>query len=33
MSDGTKGAMAVAAAIIGTWLLVGIIIRPEWFGL
>jgi hypothetical protein len=33
MSDGTKGAVVAAAFIIGLWLLTGIVIRPEWFGL
>lgn len=33
MSDGNKGALFAAAFIVGAWVVIGIIIRPEWFGL
>lgn len=33
MTDANKGALVAATFAIVMWLIVGAIIRPEWFGL
>lgn len=33
MSDGIKGALFAAIVVIGAWAFVGLLIRPEHFGL